>query len=278
MAKHICGGMPVAEMRRGERGLTLIEVVMASGIFSVIALSTLFLYMTLVHSNNTTSMQVSATNLARTRAEDVVTAARENLSNAFGLGQAAAALQFFASQSGSELEGAGDRLVYYDPPIGANGRFGNSRILAEMGNAEGRVRVTMYLKEATVPAPPVTSGGTKAVWRNLGAGAASRASGFDMDRDGAVSDAGKPTIGTIGELKTLAGLQGLGIKQLPVDVEVAYFKPGDDNPAKSSPLYQTTRRIIIMDESTLTGLDMGMGLDPDVAEVPPEVPFVPIPQ
>lgn len=266
MITYAYGGMRVAEKRRGRRGLTLIEVVMASGIFSVVALFTIYLYMTLVHSNSTTSMQVSATNLIRSTTEDVFTAARENLSDAFGLGQASAALRFFAALPGARLEGTqNDRLVYYNPPIGNDGKFGTSNTRAEIGTAEGRMKVTMYLRESTVPPPPATSGGAAVVWRDVGTGTGTRAGGFDLNRDGSVNDAGMTSVSTIGALRTLAGLEGLGIRQLPVDIEVAYFKPGDNNPAKNTPLFRTTRRIIVMDEATLTGLEMGMGLDGDAA-------------
>lgn len=280
--KLAAGSTRAHKTRRARAGLTLIELVLATGLLTVVLLYTMLALMSLVRLNRLTALEITATNAMRSQIEEVMTVARDNVGRDDITNQARAVIHYYGTEFRNEkialgplsdydygfgddveekdkdyinidrvvLAGDGNKLTYY---FGVPGPGDASRISND-GELEGQVMssrgvgtMVIYLDEQSVPPAEEVDSNWAFMWKDLGVEKERIQKGFDMNRDGHIDN--KRIDGTTREKITQALLndaedfdEEVDIVQVPIDITITYFT----NETHTGQELSLTRRIIVM--------------------------------
>ena len=239
----------ISARRRGNRGMTLLEVVLALGILMVVLTTVLLLFMDVVRMNRTVAMQVTAGQSISGQLEELRSVAIDNATGHDGIMARALVAYYADTFSGEniaigpngtsiprvELDAAGGRLIYrfWVANPGESRRFVAAGDRTFNPSKVGIGEMSVYIKETAMP----PSSGSGAIWEDMAAGGTTVSSGFDINGDGTIADWAPPA-----NLNTVKGDGFLkNIQQVPVDITITYFSDAKHQ----AQIYSVTRRMVM---------------------------------
>lgn len=254
-------------VRNNNRGMTLLEVVFACGLFAVLMTFAIRIMASDIQLNRVTAMQIAANNAVRAQIEEIMTVARDNLGNDAAGDLAKAAVFYYGNNftgqtidigpKGASLDRVvlenGNRLVYHFsiPEPGDAGRAvvdaGAEKQGERLASTRAIGRMVIYLGELAVEPTNADDAQWNVMWRDIGQGnpdVSSVARGFDLNRDGKIDNL--KLDGTARGAVTWADLRdpraNLDVLQLPVDINVIFFT----NASHEREVYRLFRRVVVM--------------------------------
>lgn len=249
--------------RRGQRGMTLIEVVLSLALLAALLTSTMMLLLGVVRQNRVIAMEITAGKAINEQLEELRSAGNDNAvaNNGFmSQGVVAYYADSFKSETIAvgpnqtplprvELDTAGGRLVYrfWVSPPGESRRFVSSDNRNFNPSPLGLGEMSIYLQETSVH--PIA--GAAAIWEDIGGGE-TLADGFDMNQDGKIT-AWTTAPASLGEVASSRYLDEF--RQVPVDITVTYFSDASHR----AQTYSVTRRAIVAGARDLSYLMDGKG-------------------
>lgn len=252
----------VRKPRRARAGLTLIELVLATGLLTVVLLYTLMALLSLIRLNRVTALEITATNAMRSQIEEVMTVARDNVGHNDISNQARAVIYYYGTNFDDEkialgpkkanidrvdLAGDGKTLTYFfgvpEPGQAARVAGGGDAEVQAMSPL-GVGKMVIYLDEQSVPPADAT---WSMMWKDLGDERKKVTSGFDMNRDGHIDnrriDGDEREKITADLLRDSSKFdEAVDIVQAPIDITVTYYA----NDSHEGEELQVTRRVIVM--------------------------------
>lgn len=247
---------------RGEGGFTLLEVVMAVAILTLVFLATLLELFAVVRQNRLTAMEITATNVMRRQLEEAVAAAGDNQKAAKGAAKGVVRyLMAIRDRLDTRAAGAYPVVVATDraagtityefvvPAPGSASRDLTSAAADEQNAYDrARGRMIVYLRENAVPTD-------FSVWNNMKAGTTgptpARLAGFDMNGDGKLDgDFLALTENAMGGVDRYAETS---MFSLPVRFQVDFY-PSVAAKNADRPFYTSTRNRIINDDAIVSSV------------------------
>lgn len=235
-------GDKFVQRRKHSAGMTLFEVVVAVGILTAVLLAFLQSQASMLLVNQMTKYETSGTNVIRRQLEEIISMAYDSKDKAGGV---AKGLVYYLREMKKRLDASspvsvalnGGVLTYtfLVPEPGWSSFRGGE--VSESKSATGVLRI--YLREQDVPAGFRDWGDLEAD----GSITPSGISGFDMDGNFKYTD----DFTALFADGALFGQSGL--KVLPVQAEIKYYRSTVDKIADQSPVYTVTRNFLINDEA-----------------------------
>lgn len=255
-------------MCTNNRGMTLLEVVFACGLFALLMTFAIRIMASDIQVNRLTAMQIAANNSVRAQIEEIMTVSRDNIGHDAAGDLAKAAVYYYGNNFKNQklrigpgkteldrvlIEG-GDKLVYHFavPEPGGAGRAAlDMAAEAQKGerlpSARAVGRMVVYLSELAVEHACFDGDGWNVMWKDIGKGnpdVASLDKGFDLNRDGKIDNT--KLDGTPRGAVTWAALENpranLDVLQLPVDVSVIFYTDA----SHTREVYRLLRRVVVM--------------------------------
>ncbi len=257
----------------GRQGMTLIELIIAIGLFGVAALMCLAVLATSVERNRSTRLTVAATTAARQTMEETLAMANwvertatnekkeaedtkplllckyllgDSLPDGFVVTRIGNPVQriecSFPAMVPGELARDAEGAKLFDKI--AEGESGQ-HLAGQFKNAEGFM--TVYLDESQVPIE--LNGAVEPLWQDLSRATPARGpDGFDINGDGKIHQGGLIRETGQGPVFAASNLSSQDLCQLPVDVRLTYYVPKSNSSDPNDWARQDYRyRIIVTD-------------------------------
>ena len=249
---------------RSVRGMTLVEIVIALGVFAVSVTMTMMIMVSTWQVNQVNSLGVVGNAAIQEMAEQITYLSMRDANKVDGF-LASAVVYRFGNQ-GKNMSPVAEEVILVDDEVPSplyqwdhnlraivfNFRLpapesviaSASENFGRRFDPDGLGRVYIYLDETTVP----SMGKFPTFWTDLGNGSGTHETqnGFDINGDRRIEAWNG---GAIAEhnISTAANILAMEIRRLPVDITAVYYQPGDrDKPISARrPRWMLNRRVVV---------------------------------
>ncbi len=217
-------------------GMTLLEVVIAIGLFSIMICAMLSLQSSTLETERLSTLQLNGTVALRSQMEETLVSAYDNMRNYSSIAQGLVSyLSEMSRQPGigtlANVELVDSAIVYTFPVPEPGGALdaGASNLFR---NAVGTL--TIFLNETNVPGDFIN-------WSTLYDNGSSQANGLSFDMNGDMrADHNYSNLFSGGEL----AISQSDLNSIPVQGEIRYYKSAEDL-ARNTPSYFVVRNFIV---------------------------------